>query len=79
MVMDILRVLSSPDLEVRKKTLSLALELVSSRNVEEMVMYLRKVRTFASTEQYVRSMYVNKYVLYERKNICCLAETGCVL
>ncbi len=44
LVMDILRVLSSPDLEVRKKTLSLALELVSSRNVEEMVMYLRKVR-----------------------------------
>lgn len=35
LVMDILRVLSSPDLEVRKKTLQLALDLVSSRNVEE--------------------------------------------
>lgn len=33
--MDILRVLSTPDLEVRKKTLQLALDLVSSRNVEE--------------------------------------------
>jgi len=33
--MDILRVLSAPDLEVRKKTLSLALDLVSSRNIEE--------------------------------------------
>ena len=33
--MDILRVLSSPDLEVRKKTLQLALSLVSSRNIEE--------------------------------------------
>lgn len=35
LVMDILRVLSTPDLEVRKKTLQLALDLVSSRNVEE--------------------------------------------
>lgn len=42
LVMDILRVLASPDLEVRKKTLSLALDLVSSRNVEEMVMFLKK-------------------------------------
>lgn len=33
--MDILRVLTAPDLEVRKKTLQLALDLVSSRNVEE--------------------------------------------
>lgn len=42
LVMDILRVLSTPDLEVRKKTLQLALDLVSSRNVEEvsfMAMY----------------------------------------
>lgn len=43
LVMDILRVLSASDLEVRKKTLKLALDLVSSRNVEEMVMFLRKV------------------------------------
>ena len=33
--MDILRVLSAPDLEVRKKTLNIALDLVSSRNIEE--------------------------------------------
>ena len=31
LVMDILRVLSSPDLEVRRKTLGLAMELVTSR------------------------------------------------
>ncbi|KAJ8950676.1 hypothetical protein NQ318_012755 [Aromia moschata] len=40
--MDVLRVLSSPDLEVRKKTLNLAMELVSSRNIEEMVLVLKK-------------------------------------
>lgn len=42
LVMDILRVLASPDLEVRRKTLKLAMELVSSRNIEEMVLVLRK-------------------------------------
>ena len=41
--MDILRVLSSPDLEVRRKTLSLAMDLVTSRNIEEMVLVLKKV------------------------------------
>lgn len=48
LVMDILRVLSATDYEVRKKTLHLALDLVSSRNVQEMVMFLKKVR-FART------------------------------
>lgn len=42
LVMDILRVLSSPDLEVRRKTLSLAMDLISSRNIEEMVLVLKK-------------------------------------
>ncbi|XP_018618343.1 coatomer subunit beta-like isoform X3 [Scleropages formosus] len=42
LVMDILRVLSAPDLEVRKKTLQLALDLISSRNVEELVIVLKK-------------------------------------
>lgn len=42
LLMDILRGLTSPDLEVKKKTLNLALDLVSSRNVEELVKYLEK-------------------------------------
>lgn len=42
LVMDILRVLSTTDYEVRRKILQLALELVSSRNVHEMVMFLKK-------------------------------------
>ena len=44
LVMDILRVLSSPDLEVRKKTLALAMDLVTSRNIDELVLVLKKVR-----------------------------------
>ncbi|CAJ0957695.1 unnamed protein product, partial [Mesorhabditis belari] len=50
LVMDILRVLSSPGFEVRKKTLSLALDLVSSRNVEDMVMFLKKEISKTSNE-----------------------------
>jgi len=42
LVMDILRVLSTSDYDVRKKILHLALDLVSSRNVSEMVMFLKK-------------------------------------
>ncbi|KAL3881649.1 hypothetical protein ACJMK2_028061 [Sinanodonta woodiana] len=42
LVMDILRVLSAPDLEVRKKTLNLALDLVTSRTAEEMILVLKK-------------------------------------
>ena len=42
MVMDILRALTSPDLDVRQKTLDLALDLVSSRNVTELVKFLEK-------------------------------------
>uniref|UniRef100_U5EZ34 Coatomer subunit beta n=1 Tax=Corethrella appendiculata TaxID=1370023 RepID=U5EZ34_9DIPT len=42
LVMDILRVLSATDIEVRRKTLTLALELISSRNIEEMVLVLKK-------------------------------------
>jgi len=35
LVMDIMRVLSATDLEVRKKTLDLTLDLVSSRNIDD--------------------------------------------
>uniref|UniRef100_A0A1A9WVA6 Coatomer subunit beta n=1 Tax=Glossina brevipalpis TaxID=37001 RepID=A0A1A9WVA6_9MUSC len=42
LVMDILRVLAAPDIEVRRKTLNLAMDLVSSRNISEMVLMLKK-------------------------------------
>ncbi|XP_075254366.1 coatomer subunit beta-like [Convolutriloba macropyga] len=62
LVMDILRVLSAPDLEVRRKTLSLALDLVSSRNVEELVLVLKKEvqKTLASAGSAVQDD-VGKY------------------
>ncbi|CAK9823716.1 Coatomer subunit beta [Anthophora retusa] len=42
LVMDVLRVLGSPALEVRTKTLALAMDLVTNRTIEEMVQLLRK-------------------------------------
>lgn len=33
--MDILRVLSSPNMDIRKKTLGIAMELITSRNIDE--------------------------------------------
>lgn len=42
LVMEILRVLSSTDIDVRRKALNIALEMVSSKNVEEVIMLLKK-------------------------------------
>ena len=52
LTMEILRVLSSPDLDVRKKALELALEMVSSKNVQEVVMLLKKELSKTVDEQY---------------------------
>ncbi|KAI0685082.1 coatomer protein [Cytidiella melzeri] len=42
LVMDILQILTSTDLEVRRKAISIVLSMVSSRNVEEVVLFLKK-------------------------------------
>ena len=52
LTMEILRVLSSPDIDVRKKAMALALEMVSSKNVEEVVMLLKKELSKTVDEQY---------------------------
>ncbi|KAJ5247208.1 hypothetical protein N7468_002191 [Penicillium chermesinum] len=52
LTMEILRVLSSPDIDVRRKALGIALEMVSSKNVEEIVMLLKKELGKTVDEQY---------------------------
>ncbi|KAH7920369.1 coatomer protein [Leucogyrophana mollusca] len=42
LTMDVLQVLSSADMEVRKKAMSIVLSMTSSRNVEEVVLFLKK-------------------------------------
>lgn len=45
LVMDLLRVLQSTDMDVRRKCLGIALGMVTSRNVEEVVGLLKKALT----------------------------------
>nr|ODN92299.1 coatomer beta subunit [Cryptococcus depauperatus CBS 7855] len=45
MVMDILKVLNSPDMEVKKRAIGVVLEMVTSRNVEDVVLFLKKQLT----------------------------------
>ena len=52
LIMEILRVLASPDMDVRRKALNLALEMVSSKNVDEVVMLLKKELQKTVDEQY---------------------------
>ncbi|PSS01033.1 Coatomer subunit beta-1 like [Actinidia chinensis var. chinensis] len=42
LIMDVLRALSSPNLDIRRKTLDIVLELITPRNVSEVVQTLKK-------------------------------------
>ena len=57
LTMEILRVLSSPDIDVRKKALDLALEMISSKNVEEVVLLLKKELSKTIDEQYEKVQF----------------------
>ena len=35
LLMDVLRALSAPNMDIRKKTLDIALDLITSRNIDE--------------------------------------------
>ena len=60
--MDILRVLSSTDLEVRKKTLDLVMELVTLRNIEEVSIKL--FVCFYLNQIYDVFFYYKTYISY---------------
>lgn len=72
LVMDILRILAAPDLEVRRKTLNLVLELLTSRTVTEAVIYLRKEvgRTHNSVEHDDTGKY--RQLLVRTLHQCCV-------
>jgi len=72
LVMDILRVLASPDLEVRKKTLDLVLELVTVRNMEEIVMILKKEVTKTHTEGAEDDSGNYRQLLVRTLHTCCV-------
>jgi coatomer subunit beta len=55
LTMDILRVLSSPDMDVRRKALHLALNMVTSKNVEEVVLLLKKELSKTVGQEYEKN------------------------
>lgn len=64
LTMEILRVLTSTDIDVRKKALDIAMEMVSSKNVEEVVLLLKKELAKTVDQEYeknaeYRSLLIN--------------------
>jgi coatomer subunit beta len=70
LVMEILRVLSSPDLDVRRKALELALDMVSSKNIEDVVILLKKELSKTVDEQY------EKVFAFMSKRLLTVVELG---
>ena len=67
LTMEILRVLASPDMDVRRKALNLALEMVSSKNVDEVVMLLKKELQKTVDEQYEKVRSFDTIAFWTRK------------
>ena len=64
LTMEILRVLSSPDIDVRRKALQLALDMVSSKNVDEVIMLLKKELQKTVDEQYEKNTEYRQLLIH---------------
>lgn len=63
-IMEILRVLHSPDIDVRKKALEIALEMVSSKNVEEVVLLLKKELSKTVDQEYEKNSEYRQLLIH---------------
>lgn len=64
LVMEILRVLSSPDIDVRRKALGIALDMVSSKNVEEVVLLLKKELSKTVDQEYEKNTEYRQLLIH---------------
>ena len=64
LTMEILRVLSSPDIDVRRKALDIALEMVSSKNVEEVVLLLKKELSKTVDQEYEKNAEYRQLLIH---------------
>lgn len=64
MTMDILSVLSSPDIEVRRKCIDIALEMISSRNVDEVVSFFKKELVKTHDQEYERNTEYRQLLIH---------------
>jgi len=63
LVMDLLRILVSPDIEVKKKCLDIAMELTSSRNVADIVAFLKKEITKTHDQDYEKNTEYRQHLI----------------
>jgi coatomer subunit beta len=68
LAMEILRVLSSPDIDVRRKALDIAMDMVSSKNVEEVVMLLKKELTKTVDQDYEKNNEYRQLLIHAIHN-----------
>ncbi|KXJ91645.1 adaptin N terminal region-domain-containing protein [Microdochium bolleyi] len=64
LTMEILRVLSSTDIDVRRKALSIALDMVSSKNVEEVVLLLKKELSKTVDQEYEKNAEYRQLLIH---------------
>ena len=64
LVMEILRALSSTDLDVRRKALSIAMEMVTSKNVEEVVLLLKKELSKTVDQEYEKNAEYRQLLIH---------------
>ncbi|KAK3390806.1 adaptin N terminal region-domain-containing protein [Podospora didyma] len=64
LTMEVLRVLSSPDIDVRKKALEIALEMVSSKNVDEVVLLLKKELSKTVDQEYEKNSEYRQLLIH---------------
>lgn len=64
LIMEVLRVLSSPDIDVRRKALGIAMSMVSSKNVEEVVLLLKKELSKTVDQEYEKSAEYRQLLIH---------------
>lgn len=64
LTMEILRALSSTDLDVRRKALDIAMEMVSSKNVEEVVLLLKKELSKTVDQEYEKNSEYRQLLIH---------------
>ncbi|PVG02481.1 putative coatomer complex beta chain [Serendipita vermifera] len=71
LVMDILRVLTSSDMEVRRKAVKIALNMVTSRNVQDVVLFLKKQLTKTLEQEHEKNAEYRQ-LLIQSIHICAI-------
>jgi coatomer subunit beta len=72
LIMDVLQVLSSADMDVRRKAISIVLSMTTSRNVEDVVLFLKKQlqKTQETEFEKVRSRHLSVACLLAHDATC---------